>query len=145
MLKHIYMTLSFKTVNNYRRCMPEMGITTHSKIKRFTDMDSSKWYEKKKKNVWGCSPYHSKNRSLLDMLSILFLQKPNMRDSVVWQGVRVNCYHTIWKPPNICYHWSETESLNKGLFTGFIILCFNFWFWFSNISFNEQDELEEIS
>lgn len=28
--------------------MPEMRITTHSKMKRFTDMDSSKWYEKKK-------------------------------------------------------------------------------------------------
>ena len=42
MLKHIYMTVSFKTVNNYWRYMPEMRITTHSKMKRFTDMDSSK-------------------------------------------------------------------------------------------------------
>lgn len=129
MLKHIYMTLSFKTVNNYRRCMPEMRITTHSKMKRFTDMDSSKWYEKKKmcEGVLHITP----RTEVWWICSLsIFLQKPNMRDSVVWQGVRVNCYHTIWKPPNICYHWSETESLNKGLFTEFIILCFNFWFWF---------------
>ena len=53
--------------------MPELKITTHSKMKKFTDMDSSKLYGKKrKKNVWGCSPYHSKNRSLMDMVSIHF-------------------------------------------------------------------------
>ena len=47
------MTLSFKTVNNYQRYMPELKITTHSKTKKFTDMDSSKLYGKKKekKNV----------------------------------------------------------------------------------------------
>lgn len=31
--------------------MPELRITTHSKTKKFTDMDSSQLYEKKKKKM----------------------------------------------------------------------------------------------
>ena len=45
------MTLSFKTINNYQRYMPELKITTHSKMKKFTDMDSSKLYGKKRKKM----------------------------------------------------------------------------------------------
>lgn len=74
--------------------------------------------------------YHSKNRRLMDMLSIHIWLKLKRRELFVLCSVRVKCYHTMWKLPNIGYHWSEMVSTRKGLFTDCFLFCLNFCFCF---------------
>lgn len=111
-----------------------------AKRKRFTDLDDMR----KKYVSEGSLHITPRTEGLMYMFSIHFLWKPNSKDLVVLYGVRVNCYHTMWKLPNICYHWSEIESLNEERpFHRLLVFCLNFCFLFSSISFNEQHKLEE--